>query len=62
MKLKHQSINKKISAGTRIKLIITRQNGESLVVVNQTTGENLSFLTIREVAGFTAAQLRWNPS
>lgn len=50
MKLKHQSINKQISAETRIKLITTRQNGESVIVVNQTTGENISYLTIREAS------------
>lgn len=52
MKLKHKSRDKQMSNESRIKLITSRQNGESIIVVNQNTDESLSFLTVTEAAKF----------
>lgn len=52
MKEKHKLRDKFLSLETKLKRVSLRLHGEATIVINNITGENISFLNLRKVADF----------
>lgn len=52
MKKKHKLRDKFVSLETKLKRVRLRLNGEAAIVINNITGDNISFLNIKKAADF----------